>query len=80
MDLFDLINSSEGLGSEDVTLDLLDRFRAFIADLSTKVLWLLLVAYLLQHLPYHLGDLPSFQYVIPELANIPIRKVNSRWP
>jgi hypothetical protein len=44
MDLFHLINSSEGLGSEDIDLDVPDRFRAFIGYLSTKVLWLLLVA------------------------------------
>jgi hypothetical protein len=29
MDLFHLINSSEGLGSEDVDLDVPDGFRAF---------------------------------------------------
>jgi hypothetical protein len=44
MDLFDLINSSEGLGSEDVDLDVSDGFRAFIGYLSAKIFWLLLLA------------------------------------
>jgi hypothetical protein len=44
MYLFHLINSSEGLGSEDVDLDMPDGFGAFIAYLSAKIFWLLLVA------------------------------------
>jgi hypothetical protein len=44
MDLFHLINSSEGLGSEDVELDMPDRFRAFIGYLSAKIFWLFLIA------------------------------------
>jgi hypothetical protein len=44
MDLFQLINSSEGLGTEDVDLDVLDRFEAFIGYLSAKIFRLLLVA------------------------------------
>jgi hypothetical protein len=44
MDLFHLINSSEGLGSEDVDLDVPDRFRAFIDYFSAKIFWLLLIA------------------------------------
>jgi hypothetical protein len=43
MDLFH-INSSEGLGSEDVDLDMPDGFGAFIGYLSAKIFWLLLVA------------------------------------
>jgi hypothetical protein len=38
MDLFHLINSSEGLGSVDVDLDVSDGFRAFIGYLSAKIL------------------------------------------
>jgi hypothetical protein len=37
MDLFHLKNSSEGLGSEDVDLDVLDLFGAFIGYLSAKI-------------------------------------------
>jgi hypothetical protein len=44
MDLFHLINSSEGLGTEDVDLDVPDRFRAFIGYLSAKIFRLLLIA------------------------------------
>jgi hypothetical protein len=44
MDLFHLINSSEGLGSEDVDLDMPDRFEAFIGYFSAKIFWLLLIA------------------------------------
>jgi hypothetical protein len=44
MDLFHLINSYEGLGSEDVDLGVPDGFGAFIGHLSAKILWLLLVA------------------------------------
>jgi hypothetical protein len=44
MNLFHLKNSSERLGSEDIDLNMLDRFRAFIGLLSAKVLWLLLIA------------------------------------
>jgi hypothetical protein len=38
MNLFYLINSSEGLGTEDVDLDMPDGFRAFVGHLSAKVL------------------------------------------
>jgi hypothetical protein len=44
MDLFHLINSSEGLGTEDVDLDMPDGFEAFIGYLSAKIFRLLLVA------------------------------------
>jgi hypothetical protein len=44
MDLFHLINSSEGLGTEDVDLDMPDRFRAFIGYLSAKIFRFLLIA------------------------------------
>jgi hypothetical protein len=44
MDHFHLINSPEGLGSEDVDLDVLDRFEAFIGYLSAKIFMLLLIA------------------------------------
>jgi hypothetical protein len=44
MDLFHLINSFEGIGSEDVDLDMLDGFEAFIGHLSDKIFYLLLVA------------------------------------
>jgi hypothetical protein len=44
MDLFHLINSSEGLGSEDVDLDVPDGFKAFIGYLSAKIFLLLLIA------------------------------------
>jgi hypothetical protein len=44
MDLFHLINSSEGLGSEDLDSDVPDGFRAFIGYLSAKIFWLLLIA------------------------------------
>jgi hypothetical protein len=41
---FHLINSSEGLGSKDVDLDVPDRFEAFIGYLSAKIFRLLLIA------------------------------------
>jgi hypothetical protein len=44
MNLFHLINSSEGLGTEDVVLDMPDGFGAFIGYLSAKIFRLLLVA------------------------------------
>jgi hypothetical protein len=44
MDIFHLINSSEGLGSVDVDLDVPDGFRAFTGYMSAKILWLLLIA------------------------------------
>jgi hypothetical protein len=44
MDLFHLINSSEGLGIEDVDLDVPDGFGAFIGYLSDKIFWLFLIA------------------------------------
>jgi hypothetical protein len=50
MDLLHHINSSEGLGSEDIDLDVPDGFEAFIGYLSAKKFRLLLVAYLLQYL------------------------------
>jgi hypothetical protein len=62
MDLFHLINSSEGPGNEDIDLDVLDGFGAFIGYLSAKIFRLPLVAYLLQHLPQHLGE--TFQLPI----------------
>jgi hypothetical protein len=37
MDLFQLINSFEGLGSEDVDLDVPDGFGDFIGYLSAKI-------------------------------------------
>jgi hypothetical protein len=47
MDLFYLINSSKGLGSEYLDLDVLDGFGAFIGYFSAKIFGLLVVAYLL---------------------------------
>jgi hypothetical protein len=44
MDLFHHINSSEGLGTEDLDLDVLDGFGAFIGYLTAKIFRLLLVA------------------------------------
>jgi hypothetical protein len=44
MYLFHLINSSEGLGSEDVDLDVSDGFGAFVGYLSAKIFRLFLVA------------------------------------
>jgi hypothetical protein len=44
MDHFHLINSSEGLRSEDIDLDMPDGFRAFIGYLSAKLFRWLLVA------------------------------------
>jgi hypothetical protein len=44
MDLFYVINSSEGLGSKDIDLDVPDRFGAFIGYSSAKIFWLLLLA------------------------------------
>jgi hypothetical protein len=44
MDLFHLINSSEGLETEDVDLDVPDWFGAFIGYLSAKIFKLLFVA------------------------------------
>jgi hypothetical protein len=41
MILFHLKNSSEGLGSEDVDLNVPDRFGAFISYLSAKIFKLL---------------------------------------
>jgi hypothetical protein len=43
MDLFHLINSSAGLRSKDIELDMLDRFGAFIGYSSAKIFWFLLV-------------------------------------
>jgi hypothetical protein len=51
MDLFHLINSSEGLGSKDVELDVPDGFGDFVGYLSAKIFRLLLIAWLLQHIP-----------------------------
>jgi hypothetical protein len=44
MDLFHLTNSSEGLGTEDVELDVPNWFKAFIGHLSAKIFRLLLIA------------------------------------
>jgi hypothetical protein len=44
MNLFHLINSSEGLASGDADLNVLHGCKAFIGPLSAKVLRLLLVA------------------------------------
>jgi hypothetical protein len=44
MALFHLINSSKGLGSEDVDLDMPNEFGAFIGYLSAKIFWQLLIA------------------------------------
>jgi hypothetical protein len=44
MDLFYLINSSEGLGIEDVDLDVPDGFGAFVSYLSDKIFCLFLIA------------------------------------
>jgi hypothetical protein len=44
MDLFHLINPSEGIGTEDVDLDVLDGFGGFIGYLSAKIFRLLLIA------------------------------------
>jgi hypothetical protein len=44
MDLFHLMDSSEGLGSQDVDLNVLDGFEAFVGYLSVKIFRLLLVA------------------------------------
>jgi hypothetical protein len=44
MDLFHLINSSEGLGSKDIDLDVPNKFGAFVGYLSAKIFWLLLIA------------------------------------
>jgi hypothetical protein len=44
MDLFHLINSSEGLETEDVDLDVPDGLGALIGYLSAKIFRLLLIA------------------------------------
>jgi hypothetical protein len=76
MDLLDLKNSSEGLGGEDVDLDMPHELRSFIHHLCPIVLQLLLVSKFLQHLPEHLGDFTSSTSVVQELTNISIRKTN----
>jgi hypothetical protein len=77
MDFLNFKNSSEGLGGEDVDLNMPLRFGAFISHLSPIILWLLLVSQLLQHLPEHLGDLASSTSVMLELADILIWKTNA---
>jgi hypothetical protein len=72
MDLLDLKNSSEGLGLEDVDLDMLHRLGSFIHHLCPIVLRLLLVSTFLQHL----GDFASTTSVMQELVNIMIWKTN----
>jgi hypothetical protein len=76
MDLLDLKNSSEGLGGEDVDLNMPHRFKAFICHLCSTILWLLLVSQFLQHLLEHLGDLASITSVMLKLVNISIWKTN----
>jgi hypothetical protein len=76
MDLLDFKNSSEGLGGEDVDLNMPHGFGAFIHQLNPVILRLLLVSQLLQHLLEHLGDLASITSVMLKLANISIWKMN----
>jgi hypothetical protein len=70
----DLLNfkNSEGLGGEDVYLNMRHGFGAFIRHLSPIILRLLLVSQFKQHLPEHLGDLASNTSVVLELVNISI--------
>jgi hypothetical protein len=77
MDLFHLINSSKGLGSEDIDLDVPGGFGAFIGYSSAKIFWLLLIAKLLQHLPKHLGIFPASNPPLQKFVNILIWKMNS---
>jgi hypothetical protein len=72
MDLLNFKSSSEGLGGEDVDLNMPHGFRAFICHLSPVIPRLLLVSQFLQHLPEHLGDLASITSIVLELANISI--------
>jgi hypothetical protein len=76
MDLLDFKNSSEGLGSEDVDLNMSHRFKAFIRYLSSAILRLPLISQFLQHLPEHLWDLAVITSIVLELVNIPIEKMN----
>jgi hypothetical protein len=76
MDLLDFKNSSEGLGGEDVDLNMPHGFGSFIRQLRPIVLQLLLISQFLQHLLEHLGDLASVTSIMLEFANIPIRKMN----
>jgi hypothetical protein len=62
MDLHDFKNSSEGHGGEDVDLNMLHGFGAFIHHLSPVILRLVLISQFLQHLPEHLGDLASIYF------------------
>jgi hypothetical protein len=76
MDLLNFKNSSEGLGGEDVDLNMPHGFGAFICHLSSVILQLLLVSQSLQHLLEHLGDLASITSVMLELANVLVQKTN----
>jgi hypothetical protein len=76
MDLINLKNLSEGLGGEDVNLNMPHEFRAFIHQLHPEILWLLLASQFLQHVPKHLGDLASITSIMLELENILVWKTN----
>jgi hypothetical protein len=76
LDVLNLKNSSKGLGGEDVDLSMPHGFGAFIHHLSPAILCLLLVSQLLPHLPKHIGVLVGITSIVPELANIPIWKMN----
>jgi hypothetical protein len=76
MDLLNFKNSSEGLGGEDVDLNMPHGFKAFIRHLSSIILQLLLIFQFLQHIPKHLGDLASITSVVLELVNISVQKMN----
>jgi hypothetical protein len=86
MDLLNFKNSSEGLGGEDVDLNL-PHMAPWIFSTSKTLQILhtsfqscntsdLLVSQFLQHLPEHIGDLASITSVVLELANISIWKWN----
>jgi hypothetical protein len=63
MDLLNLKNCSEGLGGEDVDLNMPHGSRAQF----------------LQHLLEHLGDRASITSIILELVNILVQKMNPQW-
>jgi hypothetical protein len=69
----------KGVWGEDVDLNMPHGFRAFIRHLSSIILWFLLIAQFLQHLLEHLGDLCSITFVVLELANISVWKMNHLW-
>jgi hypothetical protein len=73
-DLLDFKNSSEGLRSEDVDLNMPHGFGAFIRHLSPVISRLLLVSQFLQDLLEHLGDLADITFVVLKLVNIAIWK------